>query len=351
MITKKACLSFIYLSVILQQVVIFYYINHLSGLDDYYQNQSTITATQNHHCRDPKPVKKLPVITKERVAIIVTGQLGRVMELDTKMRYMVKPLLRMGYEVDMIFSLNIAEVKFGNNRNGMIGGKFSSFQNISDVLDDGYQLKDFRYFFHEHVQPRKFMKNPTILKKYDKQEEGSTFIKNRFKADMQQLFSLKSAYDYLVNEVELKNSFRYDYVIRIREDVSMFGKLNFQLFLDSHIQNNTDYATLSCNKHLGINDKACVMTREAAHYYMGSSFESMYVNYPRRKRIRNTETFYKHVLRIHKMEGMLLDFDDFPIMVVRSFNETGMCYHSSTKCPNNYSMYYNMFLDNWCGLM
>eukprot|EP01130_Rhizamoeba_saxonica_P014738 TRINITY_DN646_c0_g1_i1.p1 TRINITY_DN646_c0_g1~~TRINITY_DN646_c0_g1_i1.p1 ORF type:complete len:358 (-),score=62.21 TRINITY_DN646_c0_g1_i1:76-1149(-) len=343
---NKYCLYIIFIAIIVQQIMLYRYIINTTDfeevIDDYEFNYVPLLEF------DTSSFSKCD--NQFRVAVIITGQFGRLMELDSKMVFLVGPLLRDGYAVDLIFSLTNATTSYANkNLKETVDGPFKSIYNITDYLEDRYgdflDHENFRVLYNTYKRPYRFQRNPLILKTYDNQGDGAYLVRMRFKSDMQQLFGMRVAYDYMVNEIELKSRFMYDYVIRMREDIAILGETDLNSYF---LSNETDYATLGCNKNYGINNKMVVMKRKAAYSYMRLSYERMYADYPKRKRIRNLEIFLKYVMDKNGHKGIKLLYEDFPLTVVRNHNITGMCYHGNFKCPANRSMYSGYYQKNMC---
>eukprot|EP01130_Rhizamoeba_saxonica_P015008 TRINITY_DN6644_c0_g1_i1.p1 TRINITY_DN6644_c0_g1~~TRINITY_DN6644_c0_g1_i1.p1 ORF type:complete len:358 (-),score=30.48 TRINITY_DN6644_c0_g1_i1:668-1741(-) len=306
-----------------------------------------------------KNLKKDP-LTKKRIAFVITGQIGRLRELHTKLEYIVYPILEYNYGVDLIFKLDLGPPLYVNGKYSYTEGEFSTFIDIKNYFERNANHPDIRLYFDSYNRNHVFMRNEEKILAYDKTHKGKKFLENRFQLHMSLYMMLRESYEYIMH-LEKLNGLDYELVFRIREDLEFLGPVNLRKILKNIRKKTTrfgvnqhkddmkkyDYISLKCYSYGGVNDKIAFMNRGTAEVYFSKLFESMYVDYPQEQSIPNPENYLRHVLDSHGFRGGKFNFDDIPVLVVRNRIE-GHCFHGSKSCPKSNSKYYQMYTEGWC---
>lgn len=237
-----------------------------------------------------------------RSFVCITGQLERL-ELDNKINSVLFPLRAAGYEPDVALVLDDSSLRVTND----VGPKGVDFDYapVYTAFDDAVQdLRDLNF----HVitdSPYIQAVDPIVNEEYVQhlqQKAGMSYEQHRerSKNNIRMMESWQQCYAEMMANVE--RSTTYDLVIRVREDAGFLEALDIDFLTQELAKSSRTVISNGCRTSHGMNDKAAIVTRDAARSYFLSPLQYYYTR-PIHDNVVSSESFIYYV---YQAEGLLL---------------------------------------------
>ena len=253
---------------------------------------STDNDNDHHHTSSPR-----------RSFVCITGQLERL-ELDNKINSVLFPLRAAGYEPDVALVLDDSSLRVTNGGGTPKGVDFD-YAPVYTAFDDAVQdLRDLDFHVvtnSAYVQAA----DPIVNEEYVQhlqQKAGMTYEQHRerSKNNVRMMESWQQCYAEMMTDVE--RSATYDLVIRVREDVGFIEALDIDFLRQELATSPKTVISNGCRTSHGMNDKAAIVTRDAARSYFLSPLQYYYTR-PIHDNVVSSESFIYYV---YQAEGLLL---------------------------------------------
>jgi len=237
-----------------------------------------------------KDKKEVVVNTDRRVGICVTGQLSRL-ELQLKVKNIVKPLKTYGFRVDIIALLSDAPPRYVNAR---YMGNASWFRELSEV-EKFLANKVDALRVVKYNQAMKPLLDPSYVRLLDNQR---TRAKMEFRTTVhinQWALQQECLFNFL--ELETQNKEQYGFVMRLREDAVFLNPIKLNAFV---IEDKV--TTCACEVYRGINDKGMLVPRALMHSSLSVSLKEFFLHANREEYLKfaqnamNPESFAAYSL-------------------------------------------------------
>lgn len=225
-----------------------------------------------------------------RSFVCITGQLERL-ELDNKIGSVLGPLRAAGYEPDVALVLDDSSLRVTN----AVGPKgvdfayapaYGSFANAVDTLRD----LDFRVVTDSpYIQSA----DPIINERYVQtlQQKAGMSIeqhRERSKNNVRMMESWQQCYAEMMSDIE--RSMTYDVIVRVREDGGFLEALDIEFLMRELGKAPRTVISNGCRTSHGMNDKAAIVSRDAARSYFLSPLQYYYTK-PISDNVVSSESF------------------------------------------------------------
>jgi hypothetical protein len=227
---------------------------------------------------------------QKRAFVCITGQVSRL-ELDSKIRTLLKPLQKAGFTPDVALVLSESSDDnrtFWTKPNQHIQGghrpAFNKFQDASNHLT--------KYGFHvvsknPYVQVEQPILRPDYVEKLRKTTSDKS-LQRRAENNLRMMAGWSRCYQEMISS----GGGSYDVCLRIRDDHGLTHPLPIDKILPS-VKSRTVMST-DCQKHSGMNDRFAIMSTDAAYDYFVGPISTYYLGHLD-SQVRNTETLIRHV--------------------------------------------------------
>ena len=240
--------------------------------------------------------------SSRRSFVCITGQLERL-ELDNKINSVLFPLRAAGFEPDVALVLDDSSLRVTND----VGPKGVDFDYapVYTVFDDAVRdLQDLDF----HVvtdSPYIQAADPIVNEEYVQhlqQKAGMTYEQHRerSKNNIRMMESWQQCYAEMMADIERSAS--YDIVVRVREDAGFLEALDIDFLRKELAKSPRTVISNGCRTSHGMNDKAAVVSRDAARSYFLSPLQYYYTR-PIHDNVVSSESF---IYSTYQEEGLLL---------------------------------------------
>lgn len=241
--------------------------------------------------------------SSRRSFVCVTGQLERL-ELDNKINSVLFPLRAAGYEPDVALVLDDSSLRVTNGGGTPKGVDFD-YAPVYTTFDTAVQ--DLRDLDFRVVTDKPYIQaaGPIVNEQYVQhlqQKAGMTYEQHRerSKNNIRMMESWQQCYAEMVADVE--RSTTYDIVVRVREDSGFLEALDIDFLRQELAKSSATVISNGCRTSHGMNDKAAVVSRDAARSYFLSPLQYYYTR-PIHDNVVSSESFIYYV---YQAEGLLL---------------------------------------------
>lgn len=232
--------------------------------------------------------------SQPRAFICITGQLQRL-ELENKVKNLIRPLQQAGYKVDLAFALSTGETS-SQRRKEKKRFFFNNPKEVEIFLDEnggGDVLGNITY-------PK--LSNPPVNPQYFIQKVGGrhfpqlTTYRNRFQFEdaIGRGFANTAMVESYTRcwKTVLERRRYYDLYIRIRDDAGLSKPINATVFTNV---GSSDIWTSNRRTNGGINDRLAFIGSQAAECYFNLPYVRFFDGSYLDVGMRNTESYFKRI--------------------------------------------------------
>jgi hypothetical protein len=219
------------------------------------------------------------------VGLCITGQLGRV-EVKTKIDMVLKHAASLNHVVDVVLALqNSSRLQFVNSEAVKVALKSQNTTEYQSPADSmarrGLQTYS-RYYRESFVESMATtLLNEEYIQHLDKSGMNSERRKARARSHISQWYHMSRCWKEF-QDLEYEHQFRYDSFVRLRDDAYVLAPIDSSAVV-SLAKSRTDQVIVvpHCEAwtNEGMNDKAALVSRAAAHNYFVSPIDYFYLRW------------------------------------------------------------------------
>jgi hypothetical protein len=197
-------------------------------------------------------------VNKPLIAVTLSGQVART-EVQSKLKYLLDSTNKR-HNFVLIIVMNDGATRFTNFENTQQSTAFNG--TLHQLADAFAKSTHWPIIALQTDNDEIARQTPLIATRFFRSQTWSKDIWHRVSTVSQQ-FSKAAFATSIVQHVEQQLQFKFDYVVKLRDDDLLLATFDLNYLIDQLVQNNADIAVVGCVATGGVNDHLRVMTRRS----------------------------------------------------------------------------------------